>query len=87
MAMMNPLSRMPWGLRVAFGVFVSGMFTFVGATFWESSPLVAYVFFGLATLRLVSAGRMAAWYLGADDEEPPETKGVAWNDVEKELEG
>jgi hypothetical protein len=81
----NPLHRMPWGLRVGFGVFVSGVFAFVGASFWASSRPVAWVLFALAALRLVSAGRMAAWYLTADPGEPD--PGVAWDEVQKELDG
>ena len=82
--MKNPLHRMPWALRVAFGVFVSGVFAFVGASFWASSRPVAYVLFFLAALRLVSAGRLAAWYLTNDT---TQDEGVAWDEVEKELEG
>jgi|GEM_PF-5369209 len=83
--MRNPLNRMPWGLRVAFGFFTAGVFAFIGVSFWESARVVAYLLIGLSVMRAYAAVRMAMWFLGSDDEEPPETKGVAWDDVQKEL--
>ena len=57
--MRNPVAQMPWPLRAAFGVFVTGVFAFVGASFWESSRVAAYVLFGLAALRLWAVIRLA----------------------------
>ena len=59
---------MPWPLRAAFGVFVTAVFAFVGASFWESSRVAAYVLFGLAALRLWAVIRLVAWYWGGEPE-------------------
>ncbi len=70
--MKNPVAGMPWPLRAAFGVFVSGVFAFIGASFWESSRVLACVLLGLAAMRLWAVVRLVAWHLGDHEEEPPE---------------
>jgi len=70
--MRNPVADMPWPLRAAFGVFVSGVFAFIGASFWESSRVLAVGLCVLAVMRLWAVVRLVAWHLGDHEEEPVE---------------
>jgi hypothetical protein len=66
------IAGLPTPARLMLGLFTVALLGFIGGTFLQNSPLVAYGFFGLAGLRFVLWLREVRIRLSSEDEDEDE---------------